>query len=70
MPTLFYFILVFFTYLEWSWMWFILSLVFTILNQPKKSVETYPEVYYQYTNDYDLDGELVQPEDIEESNFV
>ena len=66
MTTIFYFILVYFTYLEWSWWWFILSIIFTALSQGSRN----PEVYYQYTGDECLDGDFVEYDDIDESKFI
>ena len=66
MPTIFYFLIVYFTYLEWSWWWFLLSLVFSAISHPGVR----KEVYYQYTHDEYLDGDIVEPEDIDESKFI
>ncbi len=66
MTIIFYFVLVYFTYLEWSWWWFILSIILTALSQGNRN----PEVYYQYTDDECLDGDLVEYDDIDESKFI
>ena len=49
MGTLFYIVLVLFSGVEWSWGWFLVSLLFSGGER----------VIYKYTNDPDLDDEEV-----------
>lgn len=53
MVTIFYIILVWFTYLRWNWWWFLLSLVFSALASRADRI-----IYkYKYTNDPRLNEE-------------
>jgi len=50
MAIIFYILLVSFTYLKWSWGWFILSIIFSLPEGSKIITK------YKYTNEKDLDG--------------
>lgn len=66
MPTIFYLVLIWFTYLDFTWGWFLISVLFSLVSGGRKR----RDVYYQYTGDIRLDSEAVEPQHIDKSKFM